>query len=156
MGVGLRPVITIDSSEIDLLDDYDYKFIKGDNQKLVIDNFNEYTFTINGDYSLFESLKIGGQYLIIDEDYTVTEGSTIITFTKKGIAKLNNLSKGEYEILVNYSNGKEVKGKLIMNQSIDSELDNPETGDNFSLYLGICIISVLGLGTGLYSLSKKT
>ena len=73
---------------------YDYKFLEGDNQKLTKDEFKkEYTFRIDGDYSLFESVTIGNLELIKDEDYTVTEGSTIITFLKEGIAKLNKLKK---------------------------------------------------------------
>lgn len=178
MGVGLRPVVSINSSEISLPVNYDYIFIKGDNQKFMINDIKEYTFTIDGDYSLFDSLKIGGLDLINNEDYIVTEGSTIITFTENGLAKLNTLSKGEYEIIVIYSNDKKVKGKLIIDQediknneiddpeneidnpenrinNPENEIDNPKTGDKVCLYLGVCLISMSGLGIYLYNSSRK-
>ena len=132
-------------------DDYSYEFKKGNNQKLIINNINSYTFTIDGDYSLFENVKIGNLDLIKDEDYEVTEGSTVITFTDKGIAKLNNLSKGEYEILVKYTNSKEVKGKVILN----SEIENPKTGDNYTTYIITGILSLIGLiGISFYTRKK--
>lgn len=130
---------------------YNYEFLEGNNQKFTIGNIKSYILKIDGDYSLFESLKIGNLDLIKDEDYEVTEGSTIITFTDKGIAKLNALSKGEYEILVKYSNNKEVKGKL----NINSNVDNPKTGDNIVLYLILGSISLVSLATCDFYLNHK-
>lgn len=126
---------------------FSYEFINGDKQELTIGNLKSFILKIDGDYSLFESLKIGDLELIKDEDYEVTEGSTVITFTDKGIAKLNTLSKGEYEILVKYSNDKEVKGKVILksNVSPNSDIENPKTGDNYITYLIIVILSLIGI-----------
>lgn len=120
---------------------YKYEFIEGNNAKLTVGDIKSYILKIDGDYSLFESLKLGNLDLIKDEDYEVTEGSTVITFTDKGIAKLNTLSKGEYEILVKYTNSKEVKGKVILN----SKIENPKTGDNYTTYLITGIISLIGV-----------
>lgn len=129
--------------------DYTYIFLKGDNQKLEINDIKEYALVIDGDYSLFENLKISDLDLVENDDYIVTEGSTIITFTENGIKKLNTLTKGEYEITVKYTNNKEVKGKLILNN-----IRNPKTGDNLNLYIIIGIISLLGIIGILYI--KKT
>lgn len=131
-------------------DEYEYKFVDGDNQQLIIDEINGYTFTIDGDYSLFESIKIANLDLIKDEDYTVREGSTIITFTSNGIKKLNTLSKGNYDVKVTYSNGKEVTGKIAI---YTSEL-NPKTGDNILIYISIAIISIIGIIIGILKLRK--
>lgn len=152
MGVGLRPVITIDQSEIEMPDNYGYKFIKGDNQKFLEGKVKDYTFTIDGNYSLFESLQIGDLDLTKNEDYTVTEGSTIITFTENGLKKLNSLLKGEYLVHVKYSNNKEVKGKLI----ITDNLDNPKTLDNITNYFVIGGISLVGIiGSTIYIKKKN-
>lgn len=124
---------------------YNYIFIDGDNQGFNVGNIESYILKIDGNYLLFDSLKIGNLDLIKDEDYTISEGSTIITFTENGITKLNSLSKGEYEVIVKYSNDKEVKGKLIMN-SIElpkPDIENPKTGDSIILYLIICILSLI-------------
>lgn len=130
---------------------YNYEFIDGNNQKYTSANFKKYSIIINGDYALFESLKIGNLDLIKDEDYMVTEGSTVITFTDKGINKLNTLSKGNYEIIVKYSNTKEVKGNLI----ITDDIGNPKTGDNFVLYLIIGSISLISLAGCVFYLKRK-
>lgn len=141
----------------DIPEDYSYEFKKGDKQELTIDNIDSFTFTIDGDYSLFDSLKIGNLDLIKDEDYIVTEGSTIITFTNKGIAKLNTLEKGTFDILVTYSNGKNVTGSLILNKILPQEPDtpNPKTGDNISYYIIIGITSLLGLIGSAFYVKKK-
>ena len=120
---------------------YSFEFLEGNNQELTINDIKSFALKIDGDYSLFESLKVDKLDLVKDEDYKVTEGSTIITFTENGIAKLNTLSKGEYEILVTYTNNKEVKGKVILN----SEIENPKTGDNYTIYLIAGIISLIGI-----------
>lgn len=129
---------------------YSYEFLNGDNQELTLENIKEYTFRIDGDYSLFESLKIGNLDFIKDEDYKVTEGSTIITLLEKGIAKLKTLSKGKYEVLVMYSNGNEVKGNLILNS-----IENPKTGDKYTTYIITGTISLISLiCTSIYTKKK--
>lgn len=132
---------------------YTYSFIEGNNQKLTLDEIEKFNFTIDGNYYLFESLKIGDLDLIKDEDYKVTEGSTIISFTDKGLAKLNTLSKGEYEVLVKYQNGEEVKGKLTINKNEE----NPKTGDKIIVYLIIGSISLISIfGYSFYINHKKS
>lgn len=139
------------------VESFTYKFINGDNQELIIGNIKSFVLKVDGDYSLFENLKIGDLELIKDEDYEVTEGSTIITFTDAGLAKLNTLSKGEYEMLVKYSNGEEIKGKLIMNNLDNQKIEeNPKTGDNIVSYSIVGSISLIGLlGCGLYLNRKR-
>lgn len=133
-------------------ENFTYTFISGDNQKLTLGDIKSYILKIDGDYSLFESLIIGNLELIKDEDYEVTEGSTVITFTNKGITKLNTLPNGEYEIIVNYSNSNQVTGKLIINKNEY----NPNTSDKIVSYLIIGSISLISLfGCSLYLKRKK-
>ena len=136
---------------------YTYEFINGNNQELTIDDIKSFVLKVDGDYSLFESITIGKLDLIKNEDYTVTEGSTVITFTDKGIAKLNTLSKGDHEILVTYTNNKEVKGKLTIKQIVtpEPEIENPQTGDKYTTYLITGIISLISIiGISFYTREK--
>ena len=135
----------------DYLDDYFNKWIKmeytyelkGNNElSLSKGKVEEFVLTIDGDDTLFESLEIGDLTLVKDTDYKVTHGSTIITFTEAGVAKLNTLAKGEYDVKVKYTNGKTVTTKL----SIDGS-NNPKTGDNVLSYVIIGIISLLGISS---------
>lgn len=126
---------------------YTYDFITGDNQELNLGNIKSFVLKIDGDYSFFDSIIIGGLDLVKDEDYVVSEGSTIITFTKRGISKLNTLSRGNYEIIVKYSNDKEATGNLLI------DIENPKTADNLYIYIGLLLVSGIGLFT-IYKLFK--
>ena len=121
---------------------YDYEFIKGDNQKLTLDDITEYTFTIDGDYSLFKDFKIGDLTLVKDEDYIIKEGSTIITLTDKGIDKLNKLESGKYDIKVSYTNGKVVTGTLELNEILPPDTFVVNNKNYFGI---VSILSLLGM-----------
>lgn len=127
-----------DSSHI-----YNYIFLKGDNQDLEVGKIKEYVLKIDGDYLLFDNIKIGNLDLVNNEDYKVTEGSTVITFTKKGISKLNKLSKGKYDVLVSYKNGKKVNGYLTLSKNYSNDILNPGTGVSTNDYIIILSISFL-------------
>jgi hypothetical protein len=68
--------------------DYDYSITNGNNRTVKVDNESGYTFTINGDHTKLQSVKAGNITLIKDTDYTVESGSTKITITKAGLAKI--------------------------------------------------------------------
>lgn len=132
-------------------EDYTYTYLNGDNQEFFERNIDNYTFRIDGDYSLFESVKIGGLELIKDEDYLVTEGSTIITFTEFGLKKLNELKVGIYDVIVKYTNSKTATGKL----KIKELEENPKTYDNIISIIIICIISFVGLISSIVFINKR-
>lgn len=149
---------------------YSYTFLSGDNQEFFKGKIDSYTFRIDGDYALFDSLEIGDLELISGTDYTVTEGSTIIEFIIDGINKLNTLDVGTYDVVVKYTNSKKASGKLIIKDEepvIPPDMDiptgedpqpgeNPRTGDNIISYLILGSISLFGIvGCGLYINRKK-
>ena len=132
--------------------EYTYTFISGDNQKLIQGKIKSYILEIDGDHTLFDSLEIGDLTLINNTDYTITRGSTIITFNTEGLNKLNTLDIDTYDVKVKYTNSKEVLGTL----TIQKEIVNPKTADNINYYIIIGCLSVIGLiMSGLYSIKKK-
>lgn len=107
---------------------YSYKYITGENQTLTLNKISSYSFKIDGDHSLFSKLIIGNLNLVKNLDYTVEEGSTIITFTETGLAKLRTLAVGTYDVIVEYSNDKEVTGKLIIEDDTTTEDNTANSG----------------------------
>lgn len=142
-----------------------YEFVSG---KDATYDGKELTFKLNGLYSLFDKLYINGNELSKD-NYTVVEGSTIITLKNE---YLKTLSANKYKLKATYTNGtsdettftiKAVENNSEKNTTTNStennseknttvsSVKNPNTLDNILLYLGICLISVIGIAsTGLY------
>lgn len=153
---------------------YTYSILDGDKQEFIEGQIDNFSFTVDGDFKLFKNIQIDGLELENDVDYTVKEGSTIISFTDKGILKLNSLLADSYDIKINYSNDETVIAKLILKkdtsnskqedpkqedpqkneeikedeevkQEIENNLVNPKTGDNI-YYIGIIfVISLFGI-----------
>lgn len=151
------------------LKNYTYKYILGDNQEFFKGKIDSYSFKIDGDYKKFDSLKIGAISLIKDTDYTVTEGSTIITLTSDGITKLNTLTAGTYDVETKF-NAYTVIGKLVIkdeqkqeenektedNNVVENKVEekatnNPKTGDSIIYVLSGLILSA----SGAYITKKK-
>lgn len=132
-------------------ENYTYEFLNGDNQEFYEGKIENYIFRIDGDYSLFDTLLIGDLQLTNGTDYTVTEGSTIITFEKDGLDKLNKLKVGNYDIVVKYSNSKKAMGKLI----IKPLEENPQTGDKIVSTIIVGSISLIGLTGCLLYIKKR-
>ena len=65
-------------------------------------------------FCINDKIEIGKLNLLRDVDYIATEGSTIITFTDKGIVKLNTLENGNHEIKILYTNDKKVIGNITI------------------------------------------
>ncbi len=129
-----------------------YKFIAG---KDAIYEGKDLTFKLNGLYSLFDKLYINGVELSKD-NYTVAEGSTIITISNEYLKKL---SANTYKIKATYKNGTSdettftIKDKT--NNTTVNSIENPNTLDNISSYIHLCFTSIIGLAsTGLY-IKKK-
>ena len=154
-----------------------YEFLEGANQ--VFSAEKEATFKINADYSLFED---GGKVYVDDElvssdNYTSKTGSTIITFYKD---YMNSLTEGEHTLKVAFNNGGSATTKFTVakanttteNTNITSEettetnenattetatttSNNPKTGDNITIWIGLMIVSMLGVAGTVKFVKKK-
>lgn len=77
----------------------------------------EATFIIDYDLSLFQSLFMNGKELILNEDYFLEEGSTIVTIEGSYMAKLPS---GDYNLLAKYSDGAEFATVLRITEDAEN------------------------------------
>lgn len=133
-----------------------YEFVEGANQTYTINEDETAIFRINADYLLFEN---GGKVYVDDalvssDNYTSKSGSTIITFTKDYIS---SLSEGNHTLKVAFNNGGTATTKFtIAKANIQTteetetttaktvKSNNPQTGDNIILFIGLFVIATLG------------
>ena len=119
---------------------------------------------IDADDTKFVSLEIDGALYEKDADYTVKHGSTIIELTSTGLAKLNALSKGEYNVRVTFTD-EVINGKITVNavnppvnppvNPQNPSMDNPKTYDGIFTYIAILVVSILGLITAVIIGKKR-
>ena len=134
--------------------------IDGIDQKYTINENETASFRADGDVKDFSYVKVDDEK-VNPEYYTVTSGSTIITFTKDF---MNSLSVGEHKIDIVYNNGNAATTNFVVakaDKSNDEEIadttedeeetedlnntsSNPATGDNISLY-GMMLAASLAL-----------
>lgn len=83
------------------------------------------TITSTGDFSKFESVAMDD--VIVDEsNYTVKEGSTIVTFKTE---YLETLSEGKHTVTINYTDGSPVTSNLTISKADDSDTGSDVDGD---------------------------
>ena len=101
----------------------------------------------------FTGVKLDGQLLTKDVDYTVTKSSTIVTLLP---ATLEKLSVGEHTVTVLFDNG-EVGTDLTVKAANSGNPTSPQTGDNshMGLWIAIMILSLCALATTLFIGKKK-
>lgn len=101
----------------------------------------------------FTGVKLDGQLLTKDVDYTVTKSSTIVTLLP---ATLEKLSVGEHTVTVLFDNG-EVNTDLTVKAANSGNPTSPQTGDNshMGLWIAIMILSLCALATTLFIGKKK-
>lgn len=107
---------------------------------------------IDADIAEFVSVAVEGTVLTQDTDYTVTEGSTIITFTE---SYLESLEPGTYDVVITFTNGTASATLTILDPSSSSDSDTPEVGDDSDLALWMCLAAVAALSLGIMGLRKK-
>ena len=101
----------------------------------------------------FTGVKLDGQLLTKDVDYTVTKSSTIVTLLP---ATLEKLSVGEHTVTVLFDNG-EVNTDLTVKAANSGSATSPQTGDNshMGLWIAIMILALCGLAATLFIGKKK-
>ena len=134
-----------------------YQIIDGANSSWTHDSDGNITIWGNGDFSKFTGVKVDGN-LIDKSNYTVKEGSTIITLKA---SYLNTLSAGTHTVEILWTDGSAsttftIKANTSDNKpssGTDKKDDVPKTGDNTPI-VWLFILSILS-GTGLIITVKK-
>ena len=152
----------------------------GDTSLSIIDSATTASYTlgsgtaaviaVDADIETFVSVTVDGTALTQDVDYTVTEGSTIITFTE---SFLETLSEGDHDVVIAFTGGdvETILSILSADASDDADTsddaDDSEDGDDsddseessaaevgdssgLALWMALGLLAVLGLiGAGL-------
>ncbi|MDO4963718.1 MAG: InlB B-repeat-containing protein [bacterium] len=117
-----------------------YEIVEGEDQKYV--DGKDLTFKFSGDLELFVKLLLNGEE-VDAKLYTKESGSTIITLSNDMLSKLK---PGTYTLTAVYENGNTAETTFTV-----EEIKNPATLDNICLYVGVAVISLIGLaGISLY------
>lgn len=137
--------IDINKANIDNLI-FKYEVLEGDNQTFNINGNKSLSFKFNIDYDTF--VNEGVVYLdgkpVDKNNYNISKGSTIITFTSD---YTNSLSNGSHILLVGVNDG-----VVETSFTITTNKENPKTGDYILIYVGILLISICGI---IYFIRKK-
>ena len=102
-----------------------YQVIEGANSIIVKDSTQGLTIRVNGEYELFDHVTVDG-VTVASENYSVSKGSTIITFTGSYLKTLANTT---HNIEVWYSDGKTAKTQMIVKNQDNQKEDN-DNNDN--------------------------
>lgn len=137
----------------------DYNIIEGANQTYTINNDKNARFRSNGELSHFDYVEIDGE-TVDPSNYTLEEGSTIITLKKEF---MDTLKANEEHILnIVYKDGGEASTKfyVLLANSEEEKLhihdltlvpeskstsSSPKTGDNIIIWISLLIVSAIGL-----------
>ena len=125
-----------------------YQVTKGANQTYTISKSNTLSFTINADYSLFET---GGKVYVDGTEtdkYTSKSGSTIIDFDKEFV---DTLDTGTHSLKVTFNNGGVAATTFNIEDANLPDEQVPKTLDNIVTYVLMLIISLISIiGTVFY------
>lgn len=125
------------SKSVSFLSVYD-KSVEKEKTKEVINKDDDLILKYNIPISEFRRLYVNNQLLSLDNgDYTLEEGSTIITISNK---YLNSLDSNNFEIKAVFDNGVVVENVKFAS----SNVSNPETSDNILLLVMLGIVSLGG------------
>lgn len=125
-----------------------YKITKGGGATWYKNSEKDLSFTADGPFADFIGVTIGGK-TVAKENYTVKEGSTVVTLKADF---LNKLSANKYAITLHFEDG-----EASTTFTVASESDNPKTGDDFPLHglMAVMFVSLTALiGCG-YAYFKK-
>ena len=149
-----------------------YNFLKGANSTYTIDADDKGTFEIDADYSLFGE---GGKVFVDDNEvdknnYESKAGSTIIEFSKE---YMSSLSEGDHTLKIAFNNGGSAttqfsiakvntpvdettttEGDTETTETTADTINNPKTGDSIAIWIGLMLISILGIAITEKSIKK--
>lgn len=134
-----------------------YQFTVGENATY---QDTDLVFILDGEFDLVNQVFVNGKELD-SSNYMITEGSTVLTLKNE---YLKALEEGIYELTVTYTTGAsatttftiEKQENDIPSEKVENTIDNPKTYDSILFYIGLGLVSVVGLiGMGVY-LKKET
>ncbi len=121
----------------------DYEFIYGDNQVVNPTKTEEMVFKIDAEMNKLVNLYVNGE-LIPQDKYTITSGSTVVTFNDTFVS---DLADGQYTLTAEYTDGEATTTFVVNN----AEEDNPHTG----AFISVPVIGLGVLGIILLKNNKK-
>ena len=112
------------------------------------DSKDGYTFTVDCDFAKFARLEVNGIELVKDTDYTVKSGSTIITITKAGLAKIG---EGTHTVKVFFTDG----GVALMTLTVAPK-GGLSTGALVGIIIGcVALAGIAGFCVYWFAVRKK-
>ena len=141
--ITIAPIeIIADLNRLNLDQEEEYNVLNGEGQSFDLNKNSNLSFTFDIDFDLFTDK---GKILVDNvevpkENYTLSKGSTIVTFKDEYTKKL---STGTHTISAVTSSGKAEATFTITN----SKTNNPETKDSILFYVGLLTISMIGFTT---------
>ena len=131
------------------------EIIEGKGQSITAGEKKELTFKSNAAFSDFIRVELDGKTLD-EKNYTVKEGSTIVTLKADYVA---TLSAGEHTIGIVSTNGTATTTFTVNAKAVvDNDTKSPQTGDNSHMALWIALLFVSGagvIGTTVYGKKKR-
>ena len=155
----------------------EYKVLEGANQTYKIGEDKNLTFKFDIDYDSFKTY--GDVWLdekrVEEDNYTSKSGSTVITFNDEFT---NTLSEGEHHLEIALAQGRLGIAKtdfIIEKVNTPSEnkteetteaakntqksesvtISNPQTGDNVVIWIGLIVVSMLGIAGTIFHIRGK-
>ena len=119
-----------------------YEMLEYD-KKYDIASGKEFVFRSSGTFGLFSKLYVDDE-LVDPSNYTVVEGSTVVTLKPE---YLKTLSTGDHTLKMVYVNDLSVSADFTV---VNTASGNPKTSDDIMLYSFILITGIIGLAGGLY------
>ena len=109
-----------------------YKLLGGENQ--VYNKKSDLVFRSEGPINLFKNVTVNGKELVKDKDYTIKEGSTIVTLKNE---YLNGLANGAYELSINFTDAASTKTTF----KVDRTISNPNTRDSIKKIIILLLVT---------------
>lgn len=110
-----------------------YRFIDGATQTYHSGEKTPLTFRINASHKKFEKLYLDNK-LVDNSKYSITEGSTIITFAQDYVSKL---AYGTHSLKAVFTDGGDAKTTFVLSPK---EIENPNTVDRIISYIVVLMI----------------
>ncbi len=105
---------------------FEYKILEGKDQKYTLGEDDTVTIKCNGEFSEFKGLKIDGN-TVDEDDYTVKEGSTIVTLKE---SLLKTLAVGKHTITFVYDDAEVSTSLTIAQASTEDKKEEDKDDDN--------------------------